>query len=245
MLVPTTEHTINDAIAAALRMTRRSWGNTEIVRSENTGMIKGGTKRPDILVLEPNVSPVVIEVEVMPATNVEVEALSRLGHQLSSSGRRILSAIAMRVPLSLRSKSGKALATAIADADDLEFALFTGSEESTAKRWPLSGWLLGNIAELSLLTQAASVPPDVIDQAANYLVAGVSEAAGLLSDMNTAKPGAIHKISEHLKQEDGEQTRRMAATILANAFVFQETLAGGSGELASVKTLLTRGPMAM
>jgi hypothetical protein len=30
-------------------------------------MLKGGSKRPDILVLEPNVSPVAIEIEVMPA----------------------------------------------------------------------------------------------------------------------------------------------------------------------------------
>lgn len=55
--------------------------------------------------------------------------------------------------------------------------------------------------------------------------------------MATAHPTAIHKISEELHQEDGEQTRRMATTVLANAFVFQESLAGGSRQLASVKSL--------
>lgn len=55
--------------------------------------------------------------------------------------------------------------------------------------------------------------------------------------MAYAHPGAIHKISEELRQEDGDQTRRMAATILANAFLFQENLAGGPGELASVSSL--------
>jgi hypothetical protein len=40
-------------------------------------MLKGSTKRPDILVLEPNVSPVVIETEVLPAVTVEMEAITR------------------------------------------------------------------------------------------------------------------------------------------------------------------------
>ena len=70
-------------------------------------------------------------------------------------------------------------------------------------------------------------PPDVIEEAANQLVSGVSEAAGLMEELASAHPSALQKISEELRQEDSEQTRRMAATILANAFVFQETLAGG------------------
>jgi hypothetical protein len=72
----TTEHTINDAIAELLRGTRRAWRDTDIVSSENTGQIKGNTARPDILISEPNVSPVVIETEVLPAVTVEAEAVA-------------------------------------------------------------------------------------------------------------------------------------------------------------------------
>src|SRR5271168_1294191 len=216
----TTEHTINDAIAAVLRETRRAWATSNVVSSENTGMLKGSSKRPDILVLEPNVSPVVIETELLPAITVEPEALSRLGEQVRTTGRTILSALAVRLPVRLRSKTGNSLKTELANANDLEIALYTGSTLAKAARWPHSGWVLGSIADLSILTQSASVPPDVIEQAADQLVSGVSDAAGLLEDMSTTNPGAIHKISQELRQEDGEQTRRMAATILANAFVF-------------------------
>lgn len=80
--MPTPEHTINDALAATLRTTRYAWRDSEIVRSENTGMLRGSNERPDILVLEPNVSPVVIETELMPALKVESEARSRLGKNL-------------------------------------------------------------------------------------------------------------------------------------------------------------------
>ncbi len=222
----TTEHTINDALAELLRGTRRAWRDSDIVSSENTGQLKGSTARPDILVVEPNVSPVVIETEVLPAVTVEAEAVARLGAQMKATGRTILSAIAVRLPLRLRDKSGKALQKDLLGSADVEMALYTGSNPSVASRFPHTGWLLGTVADLSLLTQSATVPPDVIDAAATELVNGVSEAAGMLSQIANENGEAIEKIAKELYQEDGEQTRRMAATILANAFVFHESLAG-------------------
>lgn len=233
----TTEHTINDAIAGALRLTRRAWASKNIVRSENTGMLKGSAKRPDILVIEENVSPVVIENEVLPATLVEADAVSRLGSQIRTTGRVILSSIALRTPKRFREKSGSSLHSELLSANDLEMVLYTGSSPSVVSRWPHAGWLKGSVADLSILTQSASVPPDVIETAADQLVAGVSEAAGLVEEMAKGHFGAIHKISEALHQEDGEQTRRMATTILTNAFVFHENLAGGPGKLSEIKSL--------
>ena len=67
----------------------------------------------------------------------------------------------------------------------------------------------------------------MIEAAANSLIEGVSAAAGMLADVAASHPAVTGQIAEALHQEDGEQTRCMACTILANAFVFQETLAGG------------------
>ncbi|MGD0276026.1 MAG: hypothetical protein ABSB79_08210 [Syntrophales bacterium] len=233
----TTEHTVNDALAEVLRGTRYAWRESDVVRSENTGMLKGSNEQPDILIIEKNVSPVVVEVEVLPATKVESEALSRLGKQIRKTGRIILSSIAVRLPTRVRTKHGSILRRCLSEATDLEMALYTGYNPERCKRWPHSGWIVGSINDLSFLAQSAAIPPEVIEEAANQLVNGVSEGAGLLEDIAEAHPGAIHKISEEMHQEDGEQTRRMATTILANAFVFQESLAGGPGKLANVKTL--------
>lgn len=200
-------------------------------------MLKGSAARPDILVTEPTVSPVVVETEILPATTVETEAVSRLGQHLRSTGLKILSSIAVRLPEVLREKSGVSLESELASTSGLDLALYTGSSPSAASRWPRSGWIVGSVADLSILIQSASVPPDVIEEAANNLVNGVSEAAGQLTDLVKEHPGAIRKISQELRQEDSEQTRRMSATILANAFVFHETLAGGPGELVSVKSV--------
>ncbi|HEY1940401.1 MAG TPA: hypothetical protein VGJ33_20915 [Candidatus Angelobacter sp.] len=233
----TTEHTINDALAQLLRGTRRAWRDTDMVGAEDTGQLKGSTARPDILVVEPNVSPVVIETEVFPATTVESEASGRLGAQLKTTGRKILSSIAVRLPDRLRKKHGNALSKDLESATDLEMALYTGSSPTAATRWPTSGWMTGTVADLSILTQSASVPPDVIDEASTSLVNGVSEAAGMLIEIAKGNKEAVHKISKELFQEDGVQTRRMAATILANAFVFHESLAGKLSGVNSIDEL--------
>src|SRR5271155_4030235 len=205
----TTEHTINDALAALLRKTRRAWGESDVVRSENTGMLKGNAKRPDILVLEPNVSPVCIETEVVPAATLESDVTARLGEELRSNGRKILSCISVRLPSTLAKKHANALEAALSAAADLEMALYTGRSATDFARWPQSGWILGGVAGLSVLAQSASLPPEVVEKAADELVAGVSEAAGMMQEMDATHPGAIHKISAELRQEDGEQTRRM------------------------------------
>lgn len=231
------EHTINDALAALLRETRHAWRSSDVVMSENTGMLKGSDCRPDILVIEPNASPVAIEAEISPATTVEADAVSRLGEQFRTTGRLILSSIAIRYPVRIPKKQGIQLRSALLKAKDLKMALYTGNSQSEYMRWPRSGWIQGSIADLSILTQSASIPPIIIEKAADVLVTGVSEAAALLKEISNSNPGAVHKISEELRQEDGEQTRRMATTILSNAFVFHESLAGGPGKLVSVKSI--------
>ena len=79
----TTEHTINDALAGVLRGTRRAWQQSNVVRSENTGMLKGSNERPDILVIESTVSPVVSELE--DASDIEMALYT--GSDLSAPTR--------------------------------------------------------------------------------------------------------------------------------------------------------------
>lgn len=235
--MPTTEHTINDALAAVLRQTRRCWQADGVVRSENTGTLQGSQKRPDILIAEPHVSPVVIETEVVPAATVEADAFSRLGSRLSGTGRKILSSIAVRLPATLRQHQNGALRSAIRATGSLEMALYTGATPADAIRLPQSGWLSGDLHDLSILAQHASVPPDVISDAATALMAGIVAAAGLLGEAAATHPAVTVGIGKELRQEDCEQTRRMAAAILANAFVFHHSLVRGPGDLAGVRTI--------
>jgi len=233
----TTEQTINDALAGVLMETRSLWRYKGVVKSENVDVLKGSGKKPDILITEPNVSPVIVETEILPANSVESDAKQRLGEHLSPSGRRILSSLAIVLPIRLRDFSGQSLKDEILNASDFDMALYTGESPESCVRWPQNGWVRGNVTDLSMLIQSAAVPPAVVEEAANKLVDGVSEAAAFLEDMAIAHPGAMKKICEELRQQEGEQTRRMATTILANALVFHESLARGEGDLYDVRTL--------
>ncbi len=234
----TTEHTINDAMAELLRKTRYAWRDSNVVRSETTQLFAGSrSRRPDILIAEPHTAPVVVETEVLPAINVEAEALSRLREELSGFGKPILSSIAIRLPQRLREVQGLALKQAIESANDLDFALYSVKNEQEHTRHPQSGWLTGNVIDLSILVQAATIPPALIDEAANLLETGVNQAAGLLEEFVSSHPGAIQRVADELQQQDSTQTRRMATTILANAFMFHENLAGGPGDLADVRPI--------
>lgn len=231
-----TEHSINDSLAEVLKKTRCVWRTLNVVRSEELNVIYNSSERPDIIVMEPHVSPVIIETEVLPAITVESEAKSRLGKLIKPSRRKILSSIAVRLPERFRSKQGRSLLEEIQNAHDLEFTLFTGNDPQKYTRWPSSGWLTGGIADLSWLIQSASVPPEIIDEAADTLIEGVSAVASLLSEGNISNPGMIQRLCGELYQEYSEQTLRMAATILMNAFVFHRILAGGSVELNHIIT---------
>jgi len=101
-----TEHTINDALAEVLMETRSLWRFRGVVRSENTDVLKGSTKGPDILVTEPHVSAVVVETEIMLAVSVESDARQRPGLRLAVSGRPIMSSLAVRLPARRRDSLG-------------------------------------------------------------------------------------------------------------------------------------------
>ncbi len=234
----TTEHTINDAIAALLRKTRYAWRGEHVVLSETTRLLaESGGLRPDIVIKEPFTAAVIIETEVMPAQTVEQEALSRVGKELRKLGKIIHSSIALRLPQRLAEASGRKLRNELAKTKDFEFALYSGENAETYDRYPQSGWLSGGIIDLSLLVQSASTPPLLIEQAADSLEAGVNQAAGYLNDIAKRHPAAVQQIAEELHQQDSTQTRRMAMVILVNAFIFHEHLARGHGELGKVRTL--------
>jgi hypothetical protein len=137
----TTEQTINDALAAALIETRSLWRSKGVVKSENVDVLKGSGKKPDILITEPNVSPVIVETEILPANSAELDAKQRLGEHLSPSVRRILSSIAVRLPVRLKDVSGQSLKNEILSAADFDMALYTGETPESFVRWPQSGWM--------------------------------------------------------------------------------------------------------
>ena len=111
----------------------------------------------------------------------------------------------------------------------LEYALFTGSSDVDYTRFPKTGFIKGSIRDLASFIAYASTPEDAVQRAVMILEEGVQDAAAILRQAAELSDDTQTAIIEHLKQPYSEQTLRMAATILVNALVFHQNLAGQHG----------------
>ena len=224
------ESQLNGRIATLLGRMAPRWN----VRGENKGAFQGNQKQPDILITQTGAQPVVIENEYLPANTVEVEAWDRLGESLDASvvqaSGRINAAVALRSPPQLHDCPGlDEVDRVLKQGVTLEYALFTGSSDVDYTRFPKTGFIRGSIRDLASFIAYASTPEDAVQRAVMILEEGVQDAAAILRQAAELSGDTQTAIIEHLKQPYSEQTLRMAATIMVNALVFHQNLAGQHG----------------
>ena len=245
--MPILESQLNGRIATLLgRMTPR-WE----VRGENKGAFAGSQRQPDILVVQPNAQPVIIENEYLPAHTVETEARERLGESLDpnvvNASGQVNAAIALRSPAALRDCTGLDHVDAILTGGvTLEYALVAGPGEDDFSRFPKAGFISGSITDLASFVVYAATPEDAVQMAVAILEQGVQDAAAILRQAAELSDATQSAIVEHLRQPYSDQTLRMAATIIVNALVFHQNLAGQHGvksldEMEKEDAVLTLG----
>lgn len=237
----TPEPIVNDHLATELKTKHIQWQRDGVVTAENTASFVAKGQRPDIIVCDDWASPVGIETEYVPAVTVEKDAASRLGQIYTPTGGTIHSVIAVRLPAKYKQLNGSAISQALAVEKDLEYCVLTGHSPTDYERWPRTGHVRASIDDLADVITSVKVSPVVIASAAGVLEAGARSVAAQIEAASSAHPGIAASISETLKQDAGFQTYAMTATILINAFVFQETLAGASQELLEVTSLYKLG----
>ena len=224
------ESQLNGRIATLLGRMAPRWN----VRGENRGAFQGSQRQPDILIIQTGAQPVVIENEYLPANTVEAEARDRLGESLDAgvvqASGRVNAAVALRSPTDLHDCDGlDDVDATLAQGVTLEYALLTGPGGIDYTRFPKSGFISGNIRDLAAFVEYAATPEDAVQRAVMILEEGVQDAAAILRQAAEASGDTQTAITEHLKQSYSEQTLRMAATILVNALVFHQNLAGQHG----------------
>lgn len=221
------EHTLNVQLGEVLHDLRpKSWR----VRAEQLNQLKHKQGRPDILIEEASQWPVALEAEKEHYASAEQEASDRLGEIVSESGRPIESAIALVYPPDVRRHTdGPAIREAIRQTDAFEYALLTLTTGGGEERLPESGWLRGSVKDLAMLAHRAMMPAPRVERLVETLERGVDEAAGRFSQHHSSRAiGLGPEIAQLLGQADDQagQTRRMAMTVLINALIFHEALAG-------------------
>ena len=224
----TGEKAFNYPLAEALRGKHPRWR----VNAERSAVLRDGAGlTPDIVIGHPGGAPVILETEWEPAPTVEDDARARLGAIVDADGQRVEQAIAVVAPEGLRTDDQARLAGLIAEAE-FRYCVFAHREGEPAdpERWPRSGWLRGGVDELAGLIERTALSERRIEEGMRILEDGVRQAAAALrAALERDHPAALERIAEALRQEDGEQTSRMAMAIVANALTFHTAIAGGRG----------------
>ena len=234
----TSEVAFNSQFAEVLRGKHPLWADRLGV--EQSGVFPDAPRlRPDILVRAPNSQPVVIETEYDPASGVEADATARLGLLPASSSDRIEQVIAVRVPNSLRQTQAR-LPARIAAAD-FGYCVLSG-DPSSPVRWPASGWLTGSIDDIVRCIEHAMVSQRLIDESISILERGVQVATRAVEDAKLLGFGVIEEhLGQVLNQRKGEQTTRMAMTMIANALTFHASIVGPH-DIPSVSQIQAKRP---
>ena len=228
--MPILESQLNGRIATLLGRMAPRWN----VLGENRGAFQGSQRQPDILIVQPGAQPVVIENEYLPAHTVEAEARDRLGESLDSTvvhvSGRVNAVVALRSPRDLHDCAGlDDVDVMLTQGVTLEYALLTGPGGVDFARFPKTGYIRGSISDLASFVVYAATPEDAVQRAVTILEEGVHDAAAILRQATELSDDTQTAIIEHLKQPFSEQTLRMAATIMVNALVFHQNLAGQHG----------------
>ena len=225
--MPAREDTINVQLGEILQELRpNSWR----VRAEEQRTLRGSARRPDILIIEPAGWPVVIEAERERHAGAENDALARLGEQPQETSGPIESAIALVYPPDVREQTGgRRIRAALRQTDALEYALYTATAGDAVERLPAFGWLRGNVHDLAMFVQRATIPAQQVERLVDTLEHGVSSAAAAFETKHGQRTGQGigPQIAEVLGQSDDQagQTRLMAMTVLINALIFHDALA--------------------
>ena len=241
--MPIIEDQLNGRIATLLGRLNNRWR----VSGENIGAFQGSNRKPDVLITQFGAQPVVVENEYLPAGTLEQDAVGRLGETLNSQVANatgtVNAVVALRSPLALHDCSGLDDVDELLDGNiSLEYALYSGPNPQEFSRFPQSGFITGQLRDLAAFIGYAATPQDAAERAAQILEDGVSDAAEILREAANFSDDTRQAIIEQLKQDYSEQTLRIATTILTNALVFHQNLAGQYG-VQNLTQLRSRGAL--
>ena len=168
-------------------------------------------KRPDIIIRPPQAAPVVLEIEIEPARNVDADALSRLGMELD--GTKVQNVFAVTVPARFRSVDQQHL------FNRLEAAILKWQE------WRSDGTsgpkLSGKVSDLGSAVTLATPPSGDLEETVNVLDEGARRAGAMLY----TAPGTLARVANVFRAPPSDEVAHMAALVIINAMLFQDRLA--------------------
>ncbi len=226
------ESDLNPCIAEVLEGMSRSWKTW----SQLTRQVREGAGLAlDVLVRAPGRQSVAIENEYSPGHTVRQDAESRLGKTLVEPGFSgpISAVVELLSPASLKDCRTATDARERIAAGKVEFryALLAGDSPEYYTRFPGDdSYIKGNIRDLAMFVANASVPHDALRFSVTVLQEGVEDAVAVLHEAIGESEFTKANLAELLRQDFTDKTIAQAlgigATVMINALVFQQRLAG-------------------
>ena len=230
------EMTFNAALAEALRQRRRLWReHPDSIIAERSRMLIGEERRrPDIVVMPPDIYPVIIEVEFGdPAI---ADARRRLGREVAGTPDRVRSAIAIGAPAEAQRWSDAELHRRLAqpDAVTLKLALLSanvqgGGQVTDIEIWPATGSINVNVEDLAVLCEYSAAPQTLVSREADRVAGEIHGIADLL--LNALERNVSDEITRGLGQQNRVQGLRLACCIWLTSLRLHSLLALKSEKL--------------
>ena len=249
------EPQLNGRIASVINKLTNSAGWQ--AREELWEALRGPRTKPDVLITRADGPPIVLETEYPPAATVADDCMKSIGRELNPSvagaAGRVSTVIAIRATDELHQcLTGDDAQRMLEAGHEIEYAVYQGNETEQT-RFPLSGYIRGNVRDLVDFIRPAAEPQDTINFAIQSFEQGVEDAAMLilgrarhtnigetiaktLRQQWPAYPEKPPATAAEQKQERDDnnarqQTAKMTATMLINALAYQQNLAGFSAEV--------------
>ena len=243
--MPIREDQLNGRIATIIRecTPRSGWTITE----ETQGALASSARRPDILITRPEPEPPIVLENEYSAARIARDCLNKLGQTLATErgGQTVSTVIGILSPAELHNAAnGDEAESLLRIGVPLQYAAYTGTP-ADYRRFPVRGFITGNVRNLVEFIRPAAEPADLIRQASETLADGAAIAAYAILNSPSDRGTGV-RIAEKLRQpwptgdssdpkqaaadlEARRQTATMAATIIINALAYQQNLEGYAG----------------
>lgn len=221
-------------VGPALRRLSPRWTGDGL-RVQQTRVLDGRpSDSPDVLAHPAGSAPVIIEAKFeRHASELERQARERLG--VSVDGQPVETVLMLLYPDPWREARDEELDDHLAtDRPCLKWALL-----STTGRTPAQGWSAAGLKGIADLVEVSGVSATRLTAATNELAKGVRDAGALIHGTGRARRIAKLLRQHHDPTVSYEQSCRMAAMLLVNAFVFQDVLANHAIQAPAVVSVRT------
>lgn len=229
------EEVLNSKLGELLIARNPLWTDHSL-RIEEKGSIRDHPMdTPDILIEAPGCQPIALEAkrEENVSENISERINQRLNSVVESTGDTIEAGISLIYPNGIQAHE--------LEGSTLRFAAHQIGGDGNIVRWPFrpNDWSYGKIDELADVIEIVSLSLRLITRGEQILRDSVRDASSYLL-LESEGMAWGDEIANVLHQEAGEQTYRMAVTIMLNAFSFHYAIEGSSPAIPKIPSLRSK-----